>query len=214
MTSRIMEILRILWGAPAKSDYLSKYVDPKLLDFMEKNPAKRRLYGDMAQLTMMAIYYDFYKQDVEMSKYVDTYVDVVDMLLAREATIDYMQDSYLFAYYNYPVSIDDHEKAAVKAAVDILGHTRKSGDKYSPCIAIHTDRFAVGNIGSPNMMNLTVSGDGKYIFRKAVNVKAAEEWKLIITDTVYSQVNLMVSTTYLDEIEHGGKRVKLYGVTA
>ncbi len=167
----------------------SRYVSPDVLKDIEKHPTSLKLGGDTRELTIMFVDIRNFTPlsegltPQELVAFLNKLLGDLSACVTQEkGTIDkYIGDS-IMAFWNAPLEIKDHEKRAVKAALqmrktleelnrnDAFGFrkNRYGFDDIAIGIGINTGQACVGNLGSQERFDYSIVGD-------AVNVAARVE---------------------------------------
>jgi len=167
----------------------SRYVSPDVLKDIEKHPSALKLGGDTRELTIMFVDIRNFTPlsegltPQELVAFLNKLLGDLSACVTQEkGTIDkYIGDS-IMAFWNAPLDVKDHEKRAVKAALqmrktleelnysDAFGFrkNRHGFDDIAIGIGINTGQACVGNLGSQERFDYSIVGD-------AVNVAARVE---------------------------------------
>ncbi len=139
------------------------------------------------------------------------FTEMVHAIGAHSGTVDKFIGDAILAVFGWPVYTKDHEKLAVKAALDmkarlaVLNETLvKEGRKpIAIGIAIHSGKAVAGNIGSQEKVQYTVIGD-------AVNVTSRMEAgnKEYGTDLIVSQPVYTATKEHFEFKDIGEKPVR------
>ena len=181
----------------------SHYVAPAYLDQIERDPASLRLGGDERQMTVLFLDIRSFTSlserlsPTEVVEFLNRFLGrLSEDILAEGGTIDkYIGDS-IMAFWNAPITANDHAARSCRAALRIRAtlHELNTADAFRfraradalPDVAIgigiNTGPALVGNIGSEMRFNYSVVGD-------TVNVAARVESqaKPLMSDLIVSQ---------------------------
>lgn len=149
----------------------------------------------------------------------------LEMCSAAIFKYDGMLDKYIgdcaMAIYNAPVSIENHELAAIKSAMEMVNRADEINERLYESygirieygIGINTGMAVVGNIGSDFRMDYTAIGD-------TVNTASrlqgkAEGRQILISEEVYRAVKERIEAELVGEMSVKGKHdlIKAYSVT-
>lgn len=177
-------------AAPIVQQMLQSPTDVKLGGKLQEITV---LFADLEGFTSLSEHTDPEKLLSVLNQYHSL---VVKIIQRYQGTIDKFIGDCVMALYNTPVEQHDHVSNAVKSALHIQDELHwfhsKLEEQYhlKINIGIHTGVAVVGNVGTTELMDYTAVGD-------TVNVAArlqglADYGKILISDTVYSQVEDIV----------------------
>ena len=160
----------------------SQYLAPSVLAEIERKGYDIELGGELRPVTVMFSDIRNFTPLAErltpqalVSLLNDLFTILTQKILGRDGTVDKYIGDNVMAFWNAPLPIDGHERAAAKAALDMraaLGEfsARQDDDKQSIALAtgLAVGEVLVGNIGSEQRFNYSVLGD-------TVNVAARAE---------------------------------------
>jgi adenylate cyclase len=179
------------------SDLFGRYMAPRIVDQILQSPDTVRLGGTRQEVTILfADIRGFtaiseHRAPEEIVSILNRYLALATAeILAELGTLDKFLGDGLMAIFNAPVWVQDHEMAAVRAAL-AMQRALASMPGHFPAevgygIGIHTGEAIVGNIGTPELMNYTAIGD-------AVNVAArlqseAQLGEVLISGSTYQRL--------------------------
>jgi len=109
---------------------------------------------------------------------------------AEEGTLDKFMGDSVMAFFNAPMSQDDHVLRAVRAALNIKQVCEAEKQTNSVAlefgIGIHCGEALVGNIGTVHFMNYTAVGEAVNLAKRLQEV--AEGGQILISGPAYEQV--------------------------
>lgn len=156
-------------------------------------------------------------------KLMEEYLEAMSQIISEtKGTIDkYIGDS-IMAFWNAPGKVDNHQYAAVKAAVlcqKRLKELRKEWEKKNlpllhQRIGIHTGSILVGNFGSSKRMNYTAIGDTVNVTQRLEGINKLYGTEIIISGVVYDYVANTFLCRPLDHVAVKGRTTatKIYEV--
>ncbi len=139
----------------------------------------------------------------------NTYLsEATEAIVKYGGTLDKFMGDGVMAFYNAPVSQEDHALRAVATALEIHERVARNGPlvngkRLTFGIGIHTGDAVVGNVGSPYLMNYTALGDSVNVAKRLQEL--AKPGQTLVSGITYEQVK-----PYVKESEDLGK-VQLYG---
>ncbi len=118
----------------------------------------------------------------------DYFTRMVNVIFDKHGTINKFVGDMIVALFGAPLPVDNHERNAVRAAIDMQLDLRQSADpwiqeNFNTGIGINSGEVIVGNIGSHHHTDYTAIGD-------EVNVAArlqarARGGQIFVTESVY-----------------------------
>jgi adenylate cyclase len=159
-----------------------QYLSPTLVEQLANNPERLQLGGQAKEMTFLFCdVRDFtsisetYKSDPQALTILINRLltPLSEAILAHSGTIDKYMGDCVMAFWNAPVDVEDHERKACDAALDMLvalehiNRTRfaeamDAGKDYIPLrvgIGLNTGECVVGNMGSAQRFDYSVLGD-------------------------------------------------------
>jgi class 3 adenylate cyclase len=150
----------------------SRYVSPKVVDLLVRNPSALSLRGERRTMTLLFTDVAGFTSMAEavgserLSPLMNAYFDgVCNVLLRHDGTVDKFIGDSVFAIFNAPAEQADHAARAIQCALEIdrfaeafraeqFGHGVDFGVTR---IGVHTGRAMVGNFGSTARMEYTAT---------------------------------------------------------
>jgi len=164
-----------------------KYLDPRQVAILVKNPEKLKLGGerkDMSFLFMDIVGFtpisEYYKNKDDPEGLVNVINDYLNrmskIVMKNGGTIDKYMGDCIMAFWNAPLDCRNHAEMAVKTGIECAIETQKLKKEFKekglPDInigsGVNTGTCIVGNMGSENRLDYSVIGD-------AVNLAARLE---------------------------------------
>ncbi len=152
----------------------SRYVSPKVVEQLVRDPGKMSLDGERRVMTY--IFTDV-KNFTTMSEGLDSkdlarilnaYLDgITQIVLKYDGMVDKFIGDAVFAIFNAPVDLPDHAERAVKCALAIDDFCQQFHEEQTALgvpfgitrIGVHTGAAVVGNFGSHARFTYTAQGD-------------------------------------------------------
>ena len=148
------------------------YLDPRQVKALQKDPGLLKLGGEKKRCTFL---FTDVRGFTAMSESMDpeSVITIMNMALTiqSEAVKKYggMIDKYIgdamFAIFNAPIDLDNHERAAVMCAKEIQDAFKSSSIGVEIGVGINTGEAVIGNCGSSTRFDYTAIGS-------AVNIAA------------------------------------------
>ena len=164
-----------------------KYLDPRQVAILVKNPEKLKLGGDRKEMSFLFMdivgftpISEYYKNNDDPEGLVNVINDYLNrmskIVLKNGGTIDKYMGDCIMAFWNAPLDCPNHAEMAVKTAIECAKETenikKEFKEKGLPDInigsGVNTGTCIVGNMGSETRLDYSVIGD-------AVNLAARLE---------------------------------------
>jgi adenylate cyclase len=164
-----------------------KYLDPRQVAILVKNPEKLKLGGDRKEMSFLFMdivgftpISEYYKNKDDPEGLVAVINDYLNrmskIVLKNGGTIDKYMGDCIMAFWNAPLDCPNHAEMAVKTGIECAIETDKLKKEFRekglPDInigsGVNTGTCIVGNMGSENRLDYSVIGD-------AVNLAARLE---------------------------------------
>jgi adenylate cyclase len=140
---------------------------------------------------------------------------MVDQVLAQQGTLDKFIGDGVMALFGAPVPLPDHAERACRAA---LGMNRElealqarwaaeGREPFRIGIGINTGDMMVGNLGSEQLFDYTVAGDGVNVGARveSLNKEYKTETSIIISEATYLAAQDVLDVRRLGEATVKGK---------
>jgi adenylate cyclase len=164
-----------------------KYLDPRQVAILVKNPDKLKLGGDRKEMSFLFMdivgftpISEYYKNNDDPEGLVNVINDYLNrmskIVMKNGGTIDKYMGDCIMAFWNAPLDCHNHAEMAVKTGMECAIETQKLKKEFRekglPDInigsGVNTGTCIVGNMGSENRLDYSVIGD-------AVNLAARLE---------------------------------------
>ena len=164
-----------------------KYLDPRQVAILVKNPEKLKLGGDRKEMSFLFMdivgftpISEYYKNNDDPEGLVNVINDYLNrmskIVMKNGGTIDKYMGDCIMAFWNAPLDCSNHAEMAVKTGIECAIETQKLKKEFRekglPDInigsGVNTGTCIVGNMGSENRLDYSVIGD-------AVNLAARLE---------------------------------------
>jgi adenylate cyclase len=176
------------------------------------------LFSDIEGFTSISENNDVHEVVTSLNEYFDVYVHCLE---ESGATVDKFIGDAVMAFWNAPNKIENHESVAVATALKISDEIDKlnkrwefQGKKFifKTRIGINCGEVIVGNIGSSNRMNYTVTGDTVNLASRLESANKTYKTKILVSESVYEKSKDDIDYHYVVEVKVKGKDipVKVY----
>jgi adenylate cyclase len=202
------------------SQYVSKDVVDKILD----DPESLKLGGEKRIVTVLFCdikgFTSFLedKDPAEAVVVLNNFFKVMsDIIFSAQGMIDKYIGDEIMAVFGAPLSLKNHAKNAVLAAIKMCEATDtlnkrwryKGFEGFDIGIGINTGEVIVGNIGYSRFRNYTVIGDSVNIASRLQTLTKRMNTRILISQATYDFVKDIVKTRCLKEIALKGKRLPI-----
>jgi class 3 adenylate cyclase len=171
------------------------------------------LFSDIEGFTSISENNDVHEVVTSLNEYFDIYVKCLE---ESGATVDKFIGDAVMAFWNAPNKVENHEFVAVKTALEIvkeidnLNQKWKSEGKkfiFKTRIGINSGEVIVGNIGSTNRINYTVTGDPVNLASRLEAANKQYNTKILVSESIYNKTNNLIDYYYIDTVKVKGKEV-------
>jgi len=176
------------------------------------------LFSDIEGFTSISENNDVDEVVTALNEYFDVYVNCLE---ESGATVDKFIGDAVMAFWNAPNKIENHESVAVATALKISNEIDKLNKRwesqgkrfiFKTRIGINCGEVIVGNIGSSNRMNYTVTGDTVNLASRLEATNKTYKTKILVSEFVYVKSKDDIDYNYVVEVKVKGKDipVKIY----
>ena len=171
------------------------------------------LFSDIEGFTSISENNDTQEVVTALNEYFDIYVHCLE---ENGATVDKFIGDAVMAFWNAPSKVENHEFVSVKTAIkivneiDALNQKWKSEGKkfiFKTRIGINSGEVIVGNIGSTNRINYTVTGDPVNLASRLEMANKQYNTKILVGENVYNKTKESIDYNYIDTVKVKGKEV-------
>jgi len=208
-------------------DAFSSYLSPVLLKKLMQEPDRLQLGGEKKELTIFFSdirSFTSISEKMEAQKltgYLNRYfTPMSDIVTKHNGMIDKYIGDALMAFYNAPLDVSEHAKAACISSLEMIEELHLLNKEFEaeglPPIAIgiglNTAEVVVGNMGSFKRFNYTVIGDGVNLASRVEGLNKNFRSEIIITEFTKEKIGNEFLTRPLDKVKVKGKEeaVMLY----
>jgi adenylate cyclase len=199
-----------------------RFVSPEVVERLVENPAELKFGGEIRNLTVLfsdirdfTTYTEQHPPEEVVHMLREYLTHMVDQVLAQQGTLDKFIGDAVMAIFGAPAALPDHAERACRAA---LGMNRKVQELQEKWIAegrepfrigigINTGDMVVGNLGSEQLFDYTVIGDGVNIGARleSLNKEYKTSTHIIISETTYQAARHAIDARPLGEVKVKGK---------
>jgi adenylate cyclase len=199
-----------------------RFVSPEVVERLMENPAALQFGGEVRPLTVLFTdIRDFTgfterHQPQEVVQMLREYLTrMVDQVLAQQGTLDKFIGDAVMAIFGAPVPLPDHAERACRAAVGMIRELEtlqarwaaEGREPFRMGIGINTGEMVVGNLGSEQLFDYTVVGDGVNLAARleSLNKEYKTTTPIIISESTYLAAKDVLDVVRLGEVTVKGK---------
>jgi adenylate cyclase len=229
ITSRITEVHSMTDAFASMKHGLAafnKYVPSKLVAQLIRLGEEPRIGGRRRELTLLfSDVADFTTISEQLSpeELVDQmavyFAALSNVIMGHRGTVDKYIGDAIMAFWNAPVPVEDHARAACGAALACQRALRglraggaKRGGRPVPLfeartrMGIHTGEVIVGNMGSEERLNYTAIGDSVNLASRLEGLNKVYGTTIIVSETTRAAAGSAAATRLLDRVAVKGRR--------
>jgi adenylate cyclase len=198
---------------------MSRYMDPllveKLLEFNQdalggQSSLATIIFADIRQFT--ALSERLGAQDT-VALLNDFFTVMVDCIQQEGGMLDKFIGDAVMAEFGIPLSHEDDEDRALRAAIAMHRELNKFNQKYASSgreplrigIGINTDVVVSGNIGSPKRMDYTVIGDGVNLASRLESACKEYGTGILVSEKTFARLRGRYQSREIDRVIFHGK---------
>ena len=199
------------------------YLSPDMVSILQKKPELLKLGGETKKLTIMfsdirgfTPISEQYKTDPQgLTTLINRFLTpMTNLIMDQKGTIDKYMGDCIMAFWNAPVSIEDHQKQAVKSALDMVDRLNELNVELEDegklpikiGIGINTGEVVVGNMGSDNRFDYSILGDAANLASRLEGQSKGYGVTIIMGEDTATAVENDLFNIELDKIAVKGKK--------
>jgi adenylate cyclase len=199
-----------------------RFVSPEVVERLVENPAALQFGGELRNLTVLfsdirdfTTYTERHPPQEVVQMLREYLTRMTDQVLAHEGTLDKFIGDAVMAIFGAPVPLPDHAERACRTALAMVRElealqTKWAAEGREPFrigIGINTGEMVVGNLGSEQLFDYTVVGDGVNLGARLESLNKEYETKhhIIISDATYEAAKDALEVRRLGEVVVKGK---------
>jgi len=212
------EELQRLWIKRA----FQRFVSPEVVEQLVGNPAALQFGGEVRNLTVLftdirdfTTYTERHPPQEVVHILREYLTTMAGQVIAYQGTLDKFIGDAVMAIFGAPVPIPDHAEKACRAALAMIDELDKLQAKwvaedrepFRMGIGINTGEMVVGNLGSEQLFDYTVVGDGVNLGARLESLNKEYQTKrhIIISESTYEAAKDAVEVRRLGEVLVKGK---------
>ena len=216
----------------------AKYVSPKIVEQISKNPEALKLGGEKRNVTVMFTDIAHFTSISEQLKpeslvaLLNEYFDVMGQVIKEEGgTLDKFEGDAIMAFFGAPIAQEDHALRACNTASKMRARMAELNEKWAndpplpggetkPQIdfrcGLSTGEVIVGNIGSKDRFDYTVMGDIVNLGSRLEGANKKYDTRIMVSEATWTAVKDAFEGRELDTIKVVGKdnAIKVYELIA
>jgi adenylate cyclase len=199
-----------------------RYVSPDVVDQLVDNPAALAFGGEVRDLTVLftdirdfTTYTERHPPQEVVHTLREYLTAMADQVIANKGTLDKFIGDAVMAIFGAPVRYPDHALRACRAALAMIDQLEKLQAKwvaegrepFRMGIGINTGEMVVGNLGSEQLFDYTVVGDGVNLGARleSLNKEYSTKRHIIISESTYEAARDAIEVRRLGEVLVKGK---------
>lgn len=201
-----------------------QYLSPDFIEDILTNPGKLKLGGERKEITIFFSDLQGFTTISEglspedLTRLINDYLTAMtDIILEEGGTIDKYEGDAIIAFWNAPISYEDHSIRAVRAALrcqEKLKEMRPAfyadiGHKLYMRIGINTGDAVVGNLGSNTRFDYTMLGDAVNLAARLEGINKQFGTYTMISHSTYENVKEVYSARELAKVKVVGKNKEI-----
>lgn len=212
------------WSSEKKKKFFrsafSKYVSTAVVNQLADNPEKLSLEGEEKQ---MSILFSDIRKFTTISEQLppsqitvllhDYFTPVTRIIIDNHGTHDKFIGDAVMSFWNAPLDVADHEKFAIKAALEMLDalkglnieFEKKFGIQIAVGIGLHSGMCRVGNMGSDDIFDYTIIGDSVNLASRLESLTKFYGVPILISDSMLKGLTPDLVAQELDMVRVKGK---------
>lgn len=197
------------------------YVPPSVLEEIIKSPEQLSLGGQQREMTVLFSDIEGFtslSEDMtpeEVSHMLNYYLTRVSkQVFEYNGVIDKFVGDAVVAFWNAPLTDEEHEMNACRAAIGMRHEVRMMQDEmkkmgveyFNARIGINSGDMVVGNMGSDMRFNYTVLGDNVNLGSRLEGINKQYNTGIMISESTYQAVKGRVVARRIDTVIVKGKK--------
>jgi len=201
-----------------------QFVSPDVVEQLVDNPAALQFGGEVRNLTVMFLdirdftgYSERHTPQEVVQMLREFLTRMAEHILAQKGTLDKFIGDAIMAIFGAPIPLPDHAERACRAALAMVQEAEalqakwvaEGREPFRIGIGINTGEMVVGNLGSEQLFDYTVVGDGVNVGVRleTLNKEYQTSRPIIISEATYLAAKDVLEVRRLGEAMVKGKTV-------
>jgi adenylate cyclase len=199
-----------------------RFVSPEVVERLVDNPGALQFGGEVRTLTVLftdirdfTTYTERHPPQEVVHILREYLTRMADQVITHQGTLDKFIGDAVMAIFGAPVALPDHAERACRAALAMIAELEQLQAKWAAegrepfrmGIGINTGEMVVGNLGSEQLFDYTVVGDGVNLGARleSLNKEYKTDKPIIISEGTYEAVKDKLDVRRLGEVIVKGK---------
>ncbi|HEV8437586.1 MAG TPA: CHASE2 domain-containing protein [Methylomirabilota bacterium] len=199
-----------------------RFVSPEVVERLVDNPGALQFGGEVRNLTVLftdirdfTTYSERHPPQEVVQTLREYLTTMADQVINHQGTLDKFIGDAVMAIFGAPVAQPDHAERACRAALAMIAELEKLQAKwvaegrepFRMGIGINTGEMVVGNLGSEQLFDYTVVGDGVNVGARleSLNKEYKTDKPIIISESTYEAARDVLEVRRLGEVVVKGK---------
>lgn len=173
------------------------YISPEVIERIVQDPSMLRLGGERRELSILFSDIQGFTGISErlspdrLVQFLNRFLsEMSNVILETGGTLDKYQGDAVIAFWNAPLTMEDHRQRAVTAAIRCQRRLRELAPEFEKSfgihvhmrVGIHTGEVSVGNFGSDKRFNYTMIGDAANVASRLEGINKVFGTPIIVSE--------------------------------
>jgi len=204
--------IRALFSRFISPEMVSQIVNTQDLNSLNKRANLTILFSDIRGFTTLSEKLS----PEEVVNLLNPYLAAMTAIINRHGgTVDKYEGDAIVAFFGEPIPYEDHALRAARASVDMLEKVNQLSEEWLAAgrlktrlnigVGLNSGDVFVGLLGSKERINYTIIGDNANLAARLQDQTKTYAWPLLISESVYQQVNKEFAVQFVDAVTVKGK---------
>jgi adenylate cyclase len=196
------------------------YVTPEVIEKIVSDPTTLSLGGERRELTIFFSDIQGFTtlsesmEPAKLVQFLNRFLsEMTDIILKSGGTIDKYEGDAIIAFWNAPLSVEDHRSRGVQAALACQRRLRELREYFKKTydvsvvmrVGLNTGMVTVGNFGSSTRFNYTIIGDAANLAARLEGSNKVFGTQTLVSDVTRIGIDVGVVWRRLGELRVVGK---------